>query len=1041
MKKTIWAAALLGACFAALAFAAGCDTIYLRADEVPRIGGNLSDDELAVLEAGGSAPQIELPTESTGGVVTLLELGSVVTAPVRGAAPSTEAIDAAQYTGTVAWQAEDGAAFAGEAFLAAAVYQALVTLQAKDTYTFTGLAEDAFSYSGADSVKNAADSGVVTITFPATAAEGELNRVNMLALDRLVTAPEKDAAPVTDPFSTTQYRGAIAWQLEDGTPFAGSAFMGSTVYRVRLSLSARTGFTFTGLPENAFTYTGAASVTNAANSGTVFITFPAVSDGGMTNGVDADGVPIFVKNDITRGTGKIESVGPASGEGGTKTYYIDYANGSDTAKGTSPLTPWKTFKNTYLKVFNPGDHILLEADCIWNGVSVTPTNKDTLLASNKAGMMYPKGSGTEGNPIVIDLYDIKFINQDGSRSETYDSDTVKGYEVFFSADQRPLINGNGTPSFDPLEPYKNSAPITLVDVQYWEVRNIEATNTFTEFATYPLHWQSMGGGKELGSNLNEASTTTPAYKTLAGILVEQIESTQKTHIVIEGCYVHNVQGETNNNSKPIYKSTYFGTQDEPGKMSGGIIVNGNYNDLSIMYNIIKGVSLEGTRTGGGNKDNTRFEGNYIEHVMGDGIVIASVDKGYTAPGGNKGGFVVSNIIKNSCAGNTFEGNYAACWAYNAVKIMFEYNEAYGSLYGWNDGTAWDVDSACSDVTYQYNYSHHNQGGAILFMSGSPYSIFRYNISADEGGGTWHLWKLAGGTATTMTPSDTTYADGDPLKIASNVDSFTDFTGTTTGVSGTDAKGQSIIRYAFVATGGGASIPLIHNNTFYIGPNLSTAIYGRSETNSTGFTAYVRFYNNIVLKVREDDNDKSYVDMARAHGANNKTAASSYINNPAGFKNNMFYSIKGGAGEASSSALDGSFRNIQNGVNNFSSTLMTGNYWADPKLNIELNLTGGAAAMKTQMDAALPSSSFNDPAALKAFVDMAAVRERAKLFAPQSISPAIDGTNGYAVTTSSGTDLDGAAVTNSSTGLAAKDFFGTAIPSGRKHIGAAVGVYQ
>jgi uncharacterized repeat protein (TIGR02543 family) len=50
------------------------------------------------------------------------------------------------------------------------VYKAVVTLAAKPGFTFSGLGADSFSYTGAATVTNAANSGTVTVTFPATAA-------------------------------------------------------------------------------------------------------------------------------------------------------------------------------------------------------------------------------------------------------------------------------------------------------------------------------------------------------------------------------------------------------------------------------------------------------------------------------------------------------------------------------------------------------------------------------------------------------------------------------------------------------------------------------------------------------------------------------------------------------------------------------------------------------------------------------------------------------------------------------------------------------
>ncbi|GAB6390731.1 MAG: leucine-rich repeat domain-containing protein [Treponematales bacterium] len=100
-------------------------------------------------------------------------------------------------------------------------------------------------------------------------------KVTLLSLNGKVIAPETGAAPVTTGITTAQYTGTVAWK--DGADAAVSSnFAANTVYKAVVTLTAASGYTFTGVATNAFTYTGAA-VTNAANSGVVTITFPATS--------------------------------------------------------------------------------------------------------------------------------------------------------------------------------------------------------------------------------------------------------------------------------------------------------------------------------------------------------------------------------------------------------------------------------------------------------------------------------------------------------------------------------------------------------------------------------------------------------------------------------------------------------------------------------------------------------------------------------------------------------------------------------------------
>jgi hypothetical protein len=88
-----------------------------------------------------------------------------VTAPVTGETPVATITETAQYTGTVSWSPE----IADNKFAASTVYTATITLSPKAGYTLTGITENFFTVEGATAT-NAADSGVVTAVFPATAA-------------------------------------------------------------------------------------------------------------------------------------------------------------------------------------------------------------------------------------------------------------------------------------------------------------------------------------------------------------------------------------------------------------------------------------------------------------------------------------------------------------------------------------------------------------------------------------------------------------------------------------------------------------------------------------------------------------------------------------------------------------------------------------------------------------------------------------------------------------------------------------------------------
>jgi len=82
-----------------------------------------------------------------------------------------------------------------------------------------------------------------------------------------VTAPVTGATPVTTITATAQYTGSVTWLPNDGV------FAGETEYTATITLTAKSGFTLTGVAANFFTVTDAAA-TNPINSGVVTAVFP-----------------------------------------------------------------------------------------------------------------------------------------------------------------------------------------------------------------------------------------------------------------------------------------------------------------------------------------------------------------------------------------------------------------------------------------------------------------------------------------------------------------------------------------------------------------------------------------------------------------------------------------------------------------------------------------------------------------------------------------------------------------------------------------------
>ena len=117
----------------------------------------------------------------------------------------------------------------------------------------------------------------VGVTVPNTVtgliAQWAANTVDVLDLSGKLTVPVKNGAPSIAGIDTAQYTGTVAW---DGTP---AKFLGGTSYTAHVSLTAKPGYTFSGLGANSFSFAGA-SVTHAAGSGNTLsaaVTFPTTA--------------------------------------------------------------------------------------------------------------------------------------------------------------------------------------------------------------------------------------------------------------------------------------------------------------------------------------------------------------------------------------------------------------------------------------------------------------------------------------------------------------------------------------------------------------------------------------------------------------------------------------------------------------------------------------------------------------------------------------------------------------------------------------------
>jgi hypothetical protein len=163
-----------------------------------------------------------------------------------------------------------------------------------------------------------------------------------------VTAPVTGATPVTTTTAGTGYTGVVTWASSSGA-LVGN-FAGATIYTATITLTAKSGYTLTGVSENFFTVAGATTDTNPANSGVITAVFP------RTLG-NCDGSTFTCQvGDTGPGGGKIFYVAPnggtftstgsacnTNGAGGISTCkYLEAAPNTWSGGTSDPTRSWST---------------------------------------------------------------------------------------------------------------------------------------------------------------------------------------------------------------------------------------------------------------------------------------------------------------------------------------------------------------------------------------------------------------------------------------------------------------------------------------------------------------------------------------------------------------------------------------------------------------------------------------------------------------------------------------------------------------------------
>ena len=314
------------------------------------------------------------------------------------------------------------------------------------------------------------------------------------------------------------------------------------------------------------------------------------------------------------------------------------------------------------------------------------------------GMLFPRGSGAAERPIVVSKY---------------------------GGTAKPKIHGGHADPFD-FEGNRTIQTVLLFNQQHWVISNLEITN--------------------MPDNIIEDFDDNGEEKR-RGIYVVASDTGELQGITIIDNYIHHVKGDD--------------TKDFHG--SGGIMLAAlgkrkpsYFNGVHIAENRLYMVN----RTGIGVSSywqrrprnrvypeswidkmgmyqanlNVVIRGNCLESIGGDGIVPQTSFK------------VLMEDNRVNGAASRSEGYNVGLWAWNSDSALIQYNEVWNTR-GIRDGMAFDCDAYSVGHVYQYNFSHDNDGGFMLFHGYSPDvpdaenigHLISRNISMNDGYALLHFY--------------------------------------------------------------------------------------------------------------------------------------------------------------------------------------------------------------------------------------------------------------------------------------------------------------
>lgn len=375
---------------------------------------------------------------------------------------------------------------------------------------------------------------------------------------------------------------------------------------------------------------------------------------------------------------------PASG----RTYYLDSANGSDSADGTTPAQAWKSLRKVNATTFEPGDRILLKSGSSWTG------------------QLWPKGSGTASAPITLGAY---------------------------GQGPKPAIKGAGTVA----------DAVRLWNQQYWTLTDLDVSNAAPATPTPGANLGDFRGirvGGDNGKQLHGFTVDGVAVHDVSGVVnwIGGSTSGNKPGINFATGW------DRSKNTGGIVFEPWVAAPAAPGAtattLHGITVENSTVQNTSfggIIFKQYTGNDAGAVKTGWG----TRTGPSDPDFAPSTDIVVRN---NYVTQTGTRYGAngIYLTGARNAVIEDNVIDHVGTCGieSYYTDQVTIQHNEVFGTSVkaGGGDSNAIDTDIGSTHQIVQYNYSADNGEGFLVFQQQFGDSIWRYNVVTNNSKDAWHI---------------------------------------------------------------------------------------------------------------------------------------------------------------------------------------------------------------------------------------------------------------------------------------------------------------